>query len=68
MAGSKPHVRQYRVTAGEEAGATLTINRQMKGVRIDTHPSKPDMSGKVFDMFKFMEVFDLDFLELILPE
>jgi hypothetical protein len=65
MSASKPNVRRYRSTDGDNEGMIIQVNRQMRGVKIESHPSNPTMVGLVYDLPDFLKHHDLDNLELL---
>lgn len=64
MATANPNVTQYRYTAGPHKDVTILINRQMRGVRITSHPN-PKLEGLVLDLPDFLKQYDLENLEAI---
>lgn len=64
MATANPNVTEYRYTAGPHKDVTILINRQMRGVRITSHPN-PKLEGTVFDLPDFLKDYNLEHLELI---
>lgn len=65
MAAAKPNVSRYRYLAGEHRGMIITINRQMRGVKIETHPTDKTLAGQVYDLPIFLRDFDLEHMELV---
>lgn len=65
MSASKPNIRRYRYTDGEDEGMVFCINRQMRGVKIESHPTQPLKVGLVYDLPDFLKHHDLDNMELV---
>lgn len=61
---TKPHIREYRATGGPDKGMVITVNRQMRGVKITEHPN-PKRVGDTYDLAEFLKYHDLDGLELV---
>lgn len=64
MATANANITEYRYTAGPHKDVSIRINRQMRGVRITSHPN-PELEGAVYDLPDFLKDYNLEHLELI---
>lgn len=62
MAERIPNIARYRYQSGAHEGMVFTMNRQMKGVRIEEHPTDQSLVGQAFDLNVFLKTHDIEHL------